>query len=84
VVHPRLVKGCRSNSDNRRHAARAASVAPVGIKEVRVACGAEIDCGDMARCEPRATELIFCHRNQVKIRGGSWIRTVPSRLDIRE
>ena len=68
MVHPRLAKGCRSNSDNRRHAARAASVAPIGIKEVRVAGGAEIDCGDMARREPRAMELISCHRNQVKMR----------------
>jgi len=68
VVHARLANGCRSNSDNRRHAARAASVASIGIKEVRVASGAEIDCGDVARREPRAMELIFCHRNQVKMR----------------
>ena len=68
VVRARLAKGCRANSDNRRHAARAASVAPIGIKEVRVASGAEIDCGDMARREPRAMELIFCDRNQVKMR----------------
>ncbi len=68
MVHPRLAKGCGSNSDNRRHAARAASVAPIGIKEVRMASGAEIDSGDVARRESRAMELIFCHRNQVKVR----------------
>jgi len=60
--------GRRPNSDNRRHAACTSSVAPIGIKEVRVASSAEIDYGDVARREPRDTELIFCHRNQVKMR----------------
>jgi hypothetical protein len=51
---------------------------------VRLASGAEIDGSDMARCKPRAIELILCHRNQVKMRGGFWLGTVPGRLHIEE
>ena len=67
MVRARLAQVFRPNSDHCRHAPRAASVAAVGIKEVRVASGAEFDRGDMARREPRSTELIFCYGNQVKM-----------------
>ena len=74
----------RSNSDDRRHAPRAVPIAAVGIKEVRVASCAEIDCDDKARCEPGYMKLVFCHRNQVKMRRGFWIGAVPRWLHVQE
>jgi hypothetical protein len=68
VDRVRLPKAFGPNSDDRRHAPCAASIAAMGIKEVRVASGAGIHCGNVARCEARSMELIFCHRNQVKMR----------------
>ena len=70
----------RPNSDDRRHAPGAVSVAAVGIEELRAAGSAEIECGDTARGEPRAMELVFCHGNQVKMQSGLWIGAVPGRL----
>jgi hypothetical protein len=68
VVYPRLAEAYTSNSDDGCHAPRAVTIAAVGIKEVRVASGAEIHCDDMARSEPGYMKLVSCHRNQVKMR----------------
>ena len=67
MVRARLVKALSSNSDDRRHPPRSASVAAIGIKEVRSASSAEVHGSDMLRCKPRCLKLIPSNGNQVKV-----------------